>query len=60
MANPVLMVSGVPAGLWSQEREGRRVAVTVEPFRSLTAVARKAVLSEVDRLPDPVEVHWVG
>jgi hypothetical protein len=57
--SPVLMVNGMLAGVWSQERKGGRVSVTVEPFRSLSAAARKAVLNEVDRLPGPAEVHWV-
>jgi hypothetical protein len=58
--SPVLMVNGLLAGVWSQERKGSRTTVTVEPFRSLSAAARKAVLSEVDRIPGPTEVHWVG
>ncbi|OKI34456.1 hypothetical protein A6A25_24565 [Saccharothrix sp. CB00851] len=58
--SPVLMVNGMLAGVWSQERTGGRTTVTVEPFRSLSAAARKAVLSEVDRLPGPIEVHWAG
>ncbi|MCC8245100.1 winged helix DNA-binding domain-containing protein [Saccharothrix luteola] len=58
--SPVLMVDGMLAGVWSQERKGGRVAVTLEPFRSLSAAARKTVLSEVDRMAGPTEVHWVG
>ncbi|TQM83684.1 winged helix DNA-binding protein [Saccharothrix saharensis] len=58
--SPVLMVNGMLAGTWSQEQKGGRVCVTVEPFRSLSAAARKAVLSEVERIPGPTEVHWVG
>ena len=46
--------------VWSPERAGGRAGVTVEPFRSLSAAARKAVLSEVGRAPGPAEVHWVG
>ncbi|MEU4448953.1 winged helix DNA-binding domain-containing protein [Actinosynnema sp. NPDC050801] len=56
--SPVLLVNGMMAGVWSQERRGRRTAVTVRPFRSLSAAARKAVLDEVDRLGDRAEVHW--
>ncbi len=57
--SPVLLVDGRMAGVWSQERTGRRRAVTVEPFRSLTAKTRKAVLAEVDRLGGPADVTWV-
>ncbi|NUT49245.1 MAG: winged helix DNA-binding domain-containing protein [Saccharothrix sp.] len=58
--SPVLLVDGMLAGVWSRERRGGRVVVTLEPFRSLPTAARKAVLSEVDRLADTAEVHWVG
>ncbi|MFI9009813.1 winged helix DNA-binding domain-containing protein [Actinosynnema sp. NPDC053489] len=58
--SPVLLVDGMLAGVWSRERRGGRVVVTLEPFRSLSAAVRKAVLNEVDRIPDRVEVHWVG
>lgn len=57
--SPVLLVNGMLAGVWSQERRGGRATVTVEPFRSLSAGVRKAVLNEVDRVADPAEVHWV-
>jgi winged helix DNA-binding protein len=41
----VLLVDGVVAGLWHQRRAGRRVDITVEPLRPLTAGQR----SELDR-----------
>ncbi|CCH34037.1 winged helix DNA-binding domain-containing protein [Actinosynnema sp. NPDC047251] len=58
--SPVLLVNGRLTGIWSQERKGGRTTVTVEPFRSLTAKERRAVLAEVDRMAQPAEVAWVG
>ncbi|MGW4115729.1 winged helix DNA-binding domain-containing protein [Actinosynnema sp. NPDC004786] len=58
--SPVLLVDGLMAGVWSRERKGGRLTVTLEPFRSLSAAVREAVLSEVDRMDEPVEVHWAG
>jgi hypothetical protein len=57
--SPVLLVNGLMTGVWSAERKGRRTTVTVEPFRSLTAAERRAVLREVDRVAEAAEVHWV-
>ncbi|WP_447008292.1 winged helix DNA-binding domain-containing protein [Saccharothrix isguenensis] len=42
---PVLLVDGVVAGVWHQERSGRRIVVTVEPFGTLS----RARLAELDR-----------
>ena len=58
--SPILVVSGLPAGVRSREDGGGRAAVTAGPFRSLSAAARKVVLNEADRRDDPTEVHWVG
>jgi len=58
--SPVLLVDGLMTGVWSQRRTARGVGVTVEPFRSLSAAERRAVLSEADRLGESVEVTWVG
>lgn len=58
--SPVLLVDGLMAGVWSQERKGGRVVITVEPFRSLTAEVRKAVAAEADRWGRSVEVAWAG
>ncbi|MFD1150940.1 winged helix DNA-binding domain-containing protein [Saccharothrix hoggarensis] len=58
--SPVVMVDGMMAGVWSRERKGAKVCVTVEPFRSLSAGARKAVLDEVRRVAGAAEVHWAG
>ncbi|MBB5955845.1 hypothetical protein FHS29_002426 [Saccharothrix tamanrassetensis] len=58
--SPVLLVDGLMAGVWSAERKGRRTTVTVEPFRSLSARTRKAVLAELDRVAGSPEVTWIG
>ncbi|MEU7531291.1 winged helix DNA-binding domain-containing protein [Saccharothrix sp. NPDC042600] len=58
--SPVLLVDGLMAGVWSQERKGGRVLTTVEPFGSLTAKVRKAVVAEAGRLGEAVEVVWAG
>ena len=35
--HPVLLVDGVVGGVWHQRRSGRKLTVTVEPLRELTA-----------------------
>ncbi|HEY3503973.1 MAG TPA: winged helix DNA-binding domain-containing protein [Actinocatenispora sp.] len=44
---PVLLVDGVVGGVWHQRRTGRRLAVTVEPLRELTAARRRQLDDEV-------------
>jgi winged helix DNA-binding protein len=34
---PVLLLDGVVGGVWHQKRSGRKLAITVEPLRKLTA-----------------------
>ncbi len=34
---PVLLIDGVVGGVWHQRRSGRKLAITVEPLRELTA-----------------------
>jgi hypothetical protein len=46
----VLLVDGVVGGIWHQRRSGRRVAITVEPFGSLTAKHRRDLDDQVDRV----------
>jgi hypothetical protein len=41
---PVLLIDGVVGGVWHQRRSGRKLAITVEPLRELTAPQR----SELD------------
>ena len=38
---PVLLVDGVVGGVWHQRRAGRRIEITVEPLRALTAPQRR-------------------
>ena len=45
---PVLLVDGVVGGVWHQRRSGRKLAVTVEPLRELTAAQRRQLDEEVE------------
>jgi winged helix DNA-binding protein len=45
---PVLLVDGVVGGVWHQRRSGRKLAITVEPLRELTAPQRRQLDDEVD------------
>jgi hypothetical protein len=45
---PVLLVDGVVGGVWHQRRSGRKLAITVEPLRELTAAGRRQLGDEVD------------
>jgi hypothetical protein len=45
---PVLLVDGVVGGVWHQRRSGRKLAITVEPLRELTARQRGQLDDEVD------------
>jgi hypothetical protein len=44
---PVLLVDGVVGGVWHQRRSGRRLAITVEPLRELTAPQRRQLYDEI-------------
>ncbi len=46
----MLLVDGVVGGLWHQKRAGRRIRLTVEPFRPLTAARRRELDEQVDRV----------
>lgn len=48
--SPVLLVDGLVAGVWSHERKGRKLEVTVKPFAKLRAAHRKAITVEADDL----------
>jgi hypothetical protein len=48
--SPVVLIDGRAAGVWSHERNGGRIDVTVEPFGSLTALQKKTIAGEADRL----------
>jgi hypothetical protein len=43
---PVLLVDGVVGGVWHQRRSGRRVEITVEPLRDLSAAQRRELEAE--------------
>jgi Winged helix DNA-binding domain len=43
---PVLLVDGVVGGVWHQRRSGRKLAITVEPLRELTARQRRQLDDE--------------
>ena len=47
---PVLLVDGVVGGVWHQKRSGRYVDVTVEPLAELSAVRRRDLDAEVERV----------
>lgn len=47
---PALLVDGVVAGVWHHKRSGRRLAVTVEPLRRLTARQLRALDEQVARV----------
>jgi len=62
--SPVVLVDGMVAGVWSHERRGGRIEVTVEPFGKLTAAHKKQVAEEADRLGSfldaPAAVSYSG
>ena len=43
-----LLVDGVVGGVWHQRRSGRKLAITVEPLRELTARQRRQLDDEAD------------
>jgi hypothetical protein len=43
---PVLLVDGVVGGVWHQRCSGRKLAITVEPLRALTAAQRRQLDDE--------------
>lgn len=45
---PVVLVDGVVGGVWHQRRSGRKLAITVEPLRELTATQRRQLDDEVE------------
>jgi hypothetical protein len=48
--SPVVLIDGRAAGVWSHELNGGRIDVTVEPFGGFTALQKKAIVGEADRL----------
>ncbi len=47
---PALLIDGIVAGVWSQRRSGRTLAIMVEPFDHLTAVQRRALDDQAERI----------
>jgi hypothetical protein len=45
---PVMLVDGVVGGVWHQRRSGRKLAITVEPLRELSAAHRRQLEDEVE------------
>jgi hypothetical protein len=43
---PVLLVDGVVGGIWHQRRSGRKLTITVEPLRELTAAQHRQLDDE--------------
>jgi hypothetical protein len=60
--SPVLLVGGRMDGVWRQEAKGRRLRVTIEPFTTLPALARRAAADEAERLAawsgTQLELDW--
>ncbi len=48
--SPVLLVDGRAAGIWKHEKRRGAIEVRVEPFARLSAVTRKALAVEIERL----------
>ena len=48
--SPVVLVDGRVAGVWSHERQGRRLSVRIEPFRECPRGVRKGITDEADDL----------
>jgi hypothetical protein len=44
----VLLVDGVVGGVWHQRCSSRKLAITVEPLRKLTATQRRQLDDEVE------------
>ncbi|WP_329116578.1 winged helix DNA-binding domain-containing protein [Streptomyces sp. NBC_01353] len=47
---PVLLVDGVVAGVWHQRRSGKRIAVTVEPLKRLSATRVRELEAQAARV----------
>jgi len=52
---PVLLIDGVVGGVWHQRRSGRKLAITVEPVRELTALQRRQLDDEVSLVAGVME-----
>ena len=52
---PLLLVDGEVAGVWHQRRSGKRIAVTVEPLKPLSARRLRALEHEAARVGEALE-----
>ncbi|MDI3408095.1 winged helix DNA-binding domain-containing protein [Streptomyces cavernicola] len=52
---PLLLVADAVAGVWHQRRSGRRIAVTVEPLRPLSAGRSRELEGRVRRVGEALE-----
>jgi hypothetical protein len=48
--SPVLLVDGRMEGVWRFERKGRRIAISIKPFRAQGADVRSAAGAEAERI----------
>lgn len=54
---PVMLIEGVVAGIWRQQRTGQRLDVCVETFRPLSAGQRQKLAATVARVGEIVEAE---
>ncbi|MEV5973844.1 winged helix DNA-binding domain-containing protein [Streptomyces sp. NPDC051921] len=52
---PVLLVDGTVAGVWHQRRSGKRIAVTVEPLRTLSPARLRDLAAQAERVAAVLE-----
>jgi uncharacterized protein YcaQ len=62
--SPVILLNGRVAGVWSHQRRGDRLLLTMEPFENLARNVRAKVEEEAASLGDfleaSAEVRWLG
>jgi hypothetical protein len=54
---PLLLIDGIVAGLWKQQRAGKRIEIRVEPFEPLTASQQREVEAAAARIGEIVETE---
>lgn len=55
---PVILENGQVIGTWKQKRTGKKVVVTLEPFKSLNNSQVSDIEDEAQRLGDYFELAW--
>jgi hypothetical protein len=53
---PVVLLNGRAAGVWSHKRQGKHLAVTVEPFEKFSKAVRSLIEAEAARLGEFLEL----